>query len=136
VLTVATLRFFFIYGPGQRNMLIPGLAAKLRDGEPIPLAGDKGIRINPIYVDDAAAAIGGALALERSGLFNVAGPEIVSIGEIAAMMASELQVQPTFTHGPAQSDLVADIQRMRQHLSAPEVGPVDGLRRLLAAGLS
>ena len=36
--------------------------------------GRRGIRINPIYVDDAAAAVVGALGLEQSGVFNVAGP--------------------------------------------------------------
>src|SRR6202020_2899336 len=76
VLTVASLRFFFIYGPGQRNMLVPGLMETVRSGRPVPIAGDQGIRINPIYVDDAAAAVRGALQLDESGVFNVAGPEV------------------------------------------------------------
>jgi nucleoside-diphosphate-sugar epimerase len=136
VLTVATLRFFFIYGPGQRDMLIPGLATNVLRGEPIPLAGAQGIRINPIYVDDAAAAVAGALTLEQSGLFNVAGQEVVSIGSIATMLAAEVGLTPSFTHGPVQSDLIADIQRMREHLAEPAVGIHDGLRRFLAAGVS
>lgn len=136
VLTVAILRFFFIYGPGQRKMLIPGLAAKVQAGEPIPLAGVHGISINPIYVDDAAAAVAGALGLEQSGLFNVAGSEIVSIGKIATIVGEELGIEPTFTHGPAQPDLIADTQRMREQLARPDVGIRDGLRRLLTAGVS
>lgn len=136
VLTVATLRFFFIYGPGQRNMLIPGLAAKVQAGEPIPVAGAQGIRINPIYVNDAAAAVAGALELAQSGVFNVAGDEIVAIGDIATTVGEEIGVEPTFTHGPAQPDLIADTQRMREQLARPAVGIRDGLRRLLTAGVS
>ena len=134
-LTVATLRFFFIYGPGQRNMLIPGLAGKVIAGEPIPVAGEQGIRINPIYVDDAAAAVVGALGLEQSGVFNVAGREIVSIADIANTIGEEVSAVPTFTHGPVQSDLIADTQRMRERLATPAVDIRDGLRRMLAAGV-
>lgn len=133
VLTVASLRFFFIYGPGQRNMLIPGLIERLRAGEPVPIAGERGIRINPIYVDDAAAALASALALDQSGVFNVAGPEVVSLAEIAELIAAELGVPPEFTHGPAQPDLFADTQRMRERLCRPEVGVHEGLRRVVAA---
>ena len=67
----------------------------------------------------------------ESGVFNVAGPEIVSIGEIANLIADELGHDPTFTHGPIQADLVADTQRMRHHLTVPVVPIRDGLRRFL-----
>ncbi len=133
VLTVASLRFFFIYGPGQRNMLVPGLLETVPLGRPVPIAGEEGIRINPIYVDDAARAVAGALVLEQSGVFNVAGLEIVSIADIARVLAAELGVEPEFTHGPTQADLIADTRRMREHLSIPAVGVAEGLRRLVAA---
>ena len=133
VLTVASLRFFFIYGPGQRKMLIPGLLDTVRAGRPVPIAGDDGIRINPIYVDDAARAGAGALALEQPGVFNVAGPEVVSIADIARALGEELGVEPEFTHGPAQADLIADTRRMREHLVVPTVGVKDGLRTLVVA---
>jgi UDP-glucose 4-epimerase len=135
VLTAVSLRFFFIYGPGQRHMLIPGLASRLRAGEPIPVAGDVGIRINPIYVDDAAAAVASALRLEQSGILNVAGAEIVSIRDIATSMAGVLGVDPVFTHGPGQPDLIADRQRMRRALATPTVSIEDGLRKMLDADM-
>ncbi|MBI6546612.1 MAG: NAD-dependent epimerase/dehydratase family protein, partial [Cyanobacteria bacterium NC_groundwater_1444_Ag_S-0.65um_54_12] len=47
-LTVIVLRFFFVYGPGQRKeMLIPRLIQSVREGSPITLQGENGIRINP-----------------------------------------------------------------------------------------
>jgi UDP-glucose 4-epimerase len=133
VLTVASLRFFFIYGPGQRNMLVPGLMETVRSGRPVPIAGDEGIRINPIYVEDAALAVAGALALEQPGVFNVAGPEVVSIADIARALGTELGAEPEFTHGPAQADLIADTRRMRQHLAVPAVTVSEGIHRLVAA---
>jgi nucleoside-diphosphate-sugar epimerase len=133
ILTVASLRFFFIYGPAQRNMLIPNLAAKVQSGEPVPVAGRTGIRINPIYVDDAATAIAGALRLTQPGTFNVAGSEIRSICEIVTLIAEELGVQPRFTHGPEQPDLIAETQRMREQLAVPTITLRDGLRRVLHA---
>jgi UDP-glucose 4-epimerase len=133
VLTVASLRFFFIYGPGQRNMLIPGLMETVRAGRPVPIAGDDGIRINPIYVEDAALAVAGALALEQPGVFNVAGPEVASIADIARVLGEELGVEPDFTPGPVQADLIADTERMREQLTVPAVGVRDGLRRLVEA---
>ena len=132
VLTVASLRFFFIYGPGQRNMLVPGLMETVRSGRPVPIAGDEGIRINPIYVDDAAAAVRGALELDESGVFNVAGPEVVSIADIATTLGAEFGVEPEFTHGPVQADLIADTRRMRQRLAVPGVTVSEGLRRMVA----
>ena len=55
--TAITLRPFFIFGPGQRaDMLIPRLIESVRSGRPIQLQGKDGLRLNPIYVEDAAAA--------------------------------------------------------------------------------
>jgi nucleoside-diphosphate-sugar epimerase len=119
LLNVAVLRFFFIYGPGQENMFIPGLVERVRNGTPVMLAGDDGIRVNPVYLADAAKAVQAALALDGGGVFNVAGAEI--------------GVEPSFSNGPAQGDLVADLELMRTRLRAPEVGMQAGLREVIAA---
>ena len=60
------LRFFFVYGPGQKGMLIPNLLDKVRNGETVKIEG-RGLRINPIHVADAVQVFEPALALERSG---------------------------------------------------------------------
>ena len=52
------LRFFFVYGPRQhKRMLIPRLIDNVYRGNEINIFGEKGIKINPIYGEDAAHAL-------------------------------------------------------------------------------
>jgi UDP-glucose 4-epimerase len=132
-LAVAALRFFFIYGPGQRDMFIPGLAARVAAGTPVTLAGEDGIHVNPVFVDDAAAAVvAAAIADATIGPVNVAGPQTVSVRDIAERIGELARTQPRFDSGPAADDLVADIAHMRATLHDPSVGVRDGLARTLA----
>ncbi len=121
LMTVAILRFFFIYGAGQgSDMLMPRLVASLRGGRPIQLQGDDGLSLNPVHVDDAAAAVLAATEMEDSATVNVAGPSTVTLREIAGLIGAELGVAPRFQldEGSAPS-LVADTARMRRVLAEP-----------------
>ena len=115
------LRPFFIYGPGQdRNMLIPRLMDSISSCKSITLQGENGIHINPIHVEDAGAAVVACLPLEKSGIFNLAGPNVLSIREICEGMGHYLNVKPTFAQQPGvPSDLIADISLMKQKLAIP-----------------
>ena len=53
IFTTVIFRFFFVYGPGQRAMLIPSLVEKVLAGDEIVIEGNPGLRINPIFVGDA-----------------------------------------------------------------------------------
>jgi UDP-glucose 4-epimerase len=134
VLRAHVLRFFFIYGPGQRNMFIPGVLGRIRDGQEVTLAGADGIRVNPVYVDDAAAAVAATLDLEQPQTLNVGGPDVVSLREIAQIGGRLLGREPRFATADPQPDLVASIDRMRAAVGAPEVGVEEGLRRTVEAG--
>lgn len=134
VLKVHSLRFFFIYGPRQSNMFIPGLLGRVRGGQEVTLAGTDGIHVNPVYVEDAAAAVICTLELKDSHTLNVAGPVVVSVREIAEMGGRLLGRSPSFVSGDAQADLVASIERQSAALGAPRVGFEEGLRRTVEAG--
>jgi UDP-glucose 4-epimerase len=129
------LRFFFIYGPGQRNMFIPGVLGRIRDSQEVTLAGADGIHVNPVYVDDAAAAVAATLGLADSMTLNVAGPDVVSLREIAELGGRALGCAPSFATADSQPDLVASIERMSAALGAPKVGVEQGLQRTVEAGL-
>jgi nucleoside-diphosphate-sugar epimerase len=133
VLRAHALRYFFIYGPGQERMMMPGIIDRIAAGQEVQLAGDDGIRINPVYVEDAADATVAALDLEQSATVNVAGPETVTIRHIAELIGAELGSEAQFAIGPQQPDLVASTQRMRAHLTEPATAPAEGLRRMVAA---
>jgi UDP-glucose 4-epimerase len=129
-------RFFFVYGPGQRRMLVPSLLDRVRNGEHVTIQGDPGLRVNPIYVDDAARAFEPALALARSDLFNVAGDEVVSIRELVELMAQASGVEARIVAAPAthSGDLVGDNTRMKTILRVePRTSLSHGLSRTLAA---
>lgn len=134
LLTVVTLRFFFVYGPEQKEtMLIPRLVASVAGGKPIQLDGADGLKINPIHVDDAAKAVVAALALSNSAVINVAGTEILSLRQIGETIASELGVEPSFVvrEGSRSSQLVGDIDKMKRLLVVPKVSFRSGVSQLV-----
>jgi UDP-glucose 4-epimerase len=125
----AILRLFFVYGPGGGERLVTRLARKISAREEIVIAGDPGMRMNPIYAGDAAAAIEAALGLERQEVVNVAGSEIVTVSELVAKLAAALGIEPLIRHAdPAMSDLVADTTKMATRLGGiPATSLDDGL---------
>jgi nucleoside-diphosphate-sugar epimerase len=127
------LRFFFIYGPGQRQKFIPELIERVRDQHDIALAGDDGIRVNPVYIDDAAAAVIAMLDHPSGLTLNVAGPQIVSIRQIAEQIGRRVDREPQFTIGPPQADITADLQRQRDAVGPPQTTFDEGLTRTLAS---
>jgi UDP-glucose 4-epimerase len=129
-------RFFFVYGPRQHGMLVPNLVERVLRGEEISVEGNPGLRINPIYVDDAVRALQSALSHPTSGLFNIAGDETVTLTELVGVIGEVAQRAPRLRHSAsgAAGDLVGDNSRMRDVLGVrPETPLRDGLGRLLAA---
>ncbi len=121
--SVAVLRYFFIYGPDQaRGMLIPRLYDRVRNGEPLSLQGDAGMKVNPVHVTDAAAATIAAARVEGAATVNIAGPETVSLRDLGQLFAHDLGVEPVFEQSPGQAtDLIASTVRMAELLVAPAI---------------
>jgi nucleoside-diphosphate-sugar epimerase len=112
------LRYFFIYGEGQRDMFMPSLVGRVLDGSPVVIAGNSGVTMNPIYVSDAVAATVRALELQRSETINVAGPDVVSVLDLAEMIGQLTGRAPTYTREPDKGPLamIADIEKMKLKL--------------------
>lgn len=130
---IMVLRFFFIYGKGQnRTMLIPRLIDNIRHGRPVIIQGESGLRLNPIHVSDASAAVVAALSSEDSAIYNVAGPQVLSLRELCREIESLVGQPANLEVAPGQpSDVVGDITMMSAHLHAPLVYPRTGLKDLL-----
>ena len=121
VLEVVLLRFFFIYGEGQKaKMLVPRLIENVRTGAPIQLQGEGGISFNPIVAKEAAKAVAAALNLVGSHTINVAGPEVISIRTLCEVIGRHVGRDPNFIITDPGKDLVADIGKMRRQLLVPE----------------
>ena len=132
--TVVILRYFFIYGAGQdRQMLVPRLIDSVREGRAVTLQGEEGIRINPIHASDAARATAAALALDRSAIVNVAGPEGLSLRAMVEIIGRSTNCSPRFDRqaGEQGKDLIADISAMTGLLSPPAIRFADGIQDLV-----
>lgn len=132
--TVVILRFFFVYGPGQKpSMLIPRLIDTVKAGRTVYLEGTDGIRLNPTYVSDAALAACRALSLTSSDIINVAGGEVFSLRELVQVIGSAVGRKPSFEvrqqSGPRH--LVGSIDKMSRLLGPPATKFSDGLKTML-----
>lgn len=133
-LDVTVLRIFFCYGPGQSaGMLMPRLAQSVRDGRSIRLTGEHGLRINPIFIDDAAALVAKLAESTGPDIVNVAGPAAISLKAMGETLGGILGRPPTFEYdgGSKSPSLVADIGRLEAVVGRPLVGPEEGLARLV-----
>jgi nucleoside-diphosphate-sugar epimerase len=138
---VVSPRLFGVYGPGQRGRLVPNLIASVLASRPIRLLGrpgargaPDGLRLSLGYVDDVVAILA-RLALQGGPEhLNVAGPEVVSLREIADAIARALGKPPVFDAPGVDRDLdlIADIGLLQRSL-APAFTPfAEGLARTLA----
>lgn len=135
ICNVTILRPFFIYGRGQAgDKLVPRLVASVSNGAPIHLVGENGMQINPVHVDDAASALLATLSLANSQTLNVAGPQPVTIREIAERIGSLIGRHPNFVVGEGNPErVVADVGRIQSVLGRPLISFDEGIRSMLAA---
>lgn len=133
VMSVAVLRPFFIYGPGQTSdRLIGRLIESVRSGRQIQLAGWDGLRLNPVHVDDAAELVTVLLGRAGSRTLNVAGPDRVSIRQIAESAGKLLNRVPRFEIAPGASEnILADHSPVASLLGRELTGFEDGLRTVI-----
>jgi len=84
---ITVLRLFGVYGPGQKDKLIPDLIDRIQKGKEIVLDGGIGVKLNPLYVTDLTEAI---IRLVSKGsppsfdIYNIGGSEIVDIRQLVA----------------------------------------------------
>lgn len=127
------VRPFFPYGRGQRDRLIPRLADRIVRGEPISVNADERPRVNPIFVDDAVDAIVAAVEGRSPSVLNLAGPDVVSIRELAERIGEAVGRTPVIHARREQrsGDLIGATTRLERVLARPLVPLEEGLRAAL-----
>ncbi len=128
------LRYFFVYGEGQRDMFMPGLVTRVLQGQAVTVAGKTGVTLNPIHVMDAVEATVRALALTRQETINVAGGETTTVRDLADLIGQLAGTQPVyqFESDKAAVAMVANVEKMRLKLGVhPTVSLKEGLERLI-----
>jgi nucleoside-diphosphate-sugar epimerase len=128
--TFIILRPFFIYGSGQKkNMLIPRLISNVKNDREININGKDGIKINPIYVTDAANAVANVLNIRESMIINIGGNEITSLKALILMIGDELAKQPIINNNKyTQNNLIGDVTLMRKKLFKPNIDLKTGVK--------
>ena len=140
-LDTCALRFFNVYGPGQRpdssySGVITLFTERLIQRRPLRIEGDGKQTKDFIHVHDIARAVGlAALASGANGAYNIASGAPTSIlGLAQTMIRVSDRTVPIEFHPPRPGDVrqsVAAVQRAAQGLGfRAQVGLEEGLRAL------
>ena len=91
-MNICNIRPFFVYGPGQNDMLMARLVKNISAGGPVnlPKTGE-GLLFVPSYVDDVAYCFAKSIEDSWQGTINVASPETVSFETVLKTISSELK---------------------------------------------
>ncbi len=138
-LPVTCLRFFTVYGPGQRpDLAISKFLHLAREGEPIPMFGDGSTSRDYTYIDDIVAGVRAAMdrPLDKHPyrIYNLGGDAPVSLKDLIATIG-RVTGKAVHTHQqPMQPGDVqqtwADLTRSRAELGyAPATPLATGIER-------
>jgi len=132
------LRFFTVYGPGQRpEMAIHKFVRLTLDGEPIPFFGDGSTRRDYTYIDDIVDGVVRALdRCEGYEIYNLGESETTSLAELVELVGEACGRAPELERLPMQpGDVVvtyADVSKAKERLGyAPSTPVKEGLSRFV-----
>src|SRR4051812_18951587 len=102
-LPLVVLRYFSVYGPGQRPDMgyHQFIAAMLRD-EPVVVTGDGHQTRSNTYVADCVEATIAALQAPRNETYNVGGGETASVWDVLGKLEAILGVEAVVRREPAR----------------------------------
>lgn len=140
---VVCLRFFTVYGPGQRpDLAIHKFTDMIEHGRPIPKFGDGNTRRDYTYVDDIVQGVLGAIDYARDGvetfdIFNLGESETTTLNELIAALESALGKRAEIQALPEQKGDMprtsADITKARRLLGYdPRTRIAEGIPKFVA----
>lgn len=114
---ICILRPFTVFGPSQRDKLIPNLAKSIASSTPIKLQrfeGEaeevvEGLKLSLIHISDICTSVEKILEKKVVGTFNLASEDFLSIREISHLIGNKLAYAPRFEIAPSarEGDLIA-----------------------------
>lgn len=138
----ACLRFFTVYGPGQRpDLAIAKFMGLLREGKPITMYGDGSMSRDYTYIDDIVAGVLAAYdRVDRFGfrIWNLGSDRPVRLDTLIAQIGEVTGIVPVIERAePPAGDVErtwADLRRSAAELDyAPSMDRLEGLSRQWAA---
>lgn len=138
-LQVVALRFFTVYGPGQRpDLAIHKFTRLIDEGRPIPVFGDGSTRRDYTYIDDIIQGVLGAVAYEATPyeIFNLGESQTTELSTLIQLIEQALGKAAVIDRQPLQpgdvSVTYADIAKARQLLGYnPQTQIPEGIPRFV-----
>ena len=138
-LPVVILRFFTVYGPGQRpDLAIHKFTRAIWEGRPIQQFGDGSSRRDYTYIDDIVQGVRGAVDYNRASfdIFNLGESETTSLTGLIAAIEGALGKKAVIERKPDQpGDMPAtwaDISKARLLLGyAPQTKITEGIPKFV-----
>lgn len=128
---VVCLRFFTVYGPGQRpDLAIHKFTKAIHEGKSIPQFGDGSTRRDYTYIDDIVQGVAGALTYEGPGfdIFNLGENQTTTLSELIVEIENALGKKAVIELLPEQQGdmplTAADISKARRLLGYDPRTPV------------
>lgn len=139
-LRVVCLRFFTVYGPGQRpDLAIHKFTDAIHKGLPIPQYGDGSTRRDYTYIDDIVQGVMGALRYEgpRFDIFNLGENQTITLTELIREIERGLGKKAVIERLPEQQGDMpltsADITKARALLGySPQTKIAEGIPKFIA----
>ena len=137
---VTAVRLFGIYGPSQRERLVPNLIQAILDGRPVFLEKNPidttdldGLKISLCYVDDTVRILLRLLSCEGIPRINVASDEITSVRQIALTIGMCLGHQPKLEISGQcrKGDMISDTHLLTRTLHPSFTGLRHGIEQML-----
>src|SRR3989304_8852678 len=127
-------RFFNIYGPYQKNGLIPSIYSRIKKGDPITIFG-KGDQIRDyVYIEDVIPFFEKTSSnnIADNNVYNMGTGKGTSILEIVKMFSKIMNKEPKFDYQPQRpgeiGNFVADTTLLKSTFhDIPNTTPMDGL---------
>lgn len=138
-LRVACLRFFTVYGPGQRpDLAIHKFTNRIYKGEPIQQYGDGTTRRDYTYVDDIVQGVIGALNYRRTRfeIFNLGENQTTTLADLITAIETALGKKAVIERLPEQQGdmplTCADIEKARALLGYnPQIKISEGIPKFV-----
>ena len=114
---ICIFRLFHLYGPGPGGKLISDMIEKVRSNQEIAIHGEDGAVLPITYAADAAGVLTQALKERWAGIYNLAGPESLSLRSIIETIGERLGLSPRIACVPDTTAPVAlpNLDRLAEH---------------------
>lgn len=130
-MNIAALRFFTVYGPGQRpEMAIHAFTRRLFEGKEIGIFGDGSSRRDYTFIDDAVQGVRGALdAPPGYRVYNIGESRTTSLSDLLSLLERTAGLRAVRRHLPPEPGDVAmtfaDISRARAEIGYDPRTPLE-----------